>query len=105
MPTQKPRVTFTISKEQLELVENFQFSNKIKNQTQAILQLIERGLEDFSPEIVSETKNSPSIEDGDIDLLEKYHTLDIEDRAFIRGEIAALLRQDKYSVQDASKNA
>jgi len=47
MPTEKPRVTITMSKERLEEIETYRFDNKFKNQTQAILSLIEKGLESF----------------------------------------------------------
>lgn len=47
MPTEKPRVTITMSKERLEELETYRFDNKFKNQTQAILSLIEKGLESF----------------------------------------------------------
>ena len=50
MPTEKPRVTFTISQERLSEVEAYRFDNKFKNQTQAILSLIEKGLSDFNKE-------------------------------------------------------
>lgn len=43
MPTDKPRITITMPEEQLEQVKEFQFSNKMKNQTQAILHLVELG--------------------------------------------------------------
>ncbi len=48
MPTEKPRVTFTISPEKLSEVENYKFANRLKNQSQAILSLIEKGLSDYS---------------------------------------------------------
>lgn len=44
MPTEKPRVTITMSEEQRERIETYQFDNKLKNQTQAILSLIEKGM-------------------------------------------------------------
>lgn len=53
MPTEKPRVTFTISKNKLEELEQFQHENRIKNQTQAVLALIEKGLSGYEVE----TKN------------------------------------------------
>lgn len=49
MPTEKPRVTFTVSPETLNKIEEYRFSNKSKNQTQAILSLIEKGLSDYEP--------------------------------------------------------
>jgi len=45
MPTEKPRVTFTISEEKLKILDEYRFSNKIKNQSQAILSLLEKGLD------------------------------------------------------------
>lgn len=56
MPTEKPRVTFTVSPETLEKIEEYRFSNKSKNQTQAILSLIEKGLSAYGPT----TKKAPS---------------------------------------------
>lgn len=50
MPTEKPRVTFTISKERLSDVEDYRFENKLKNQTQAILSLLEKGLSGIEKE-------------------------------------------------------
>ena len=96
MPTKKPRVTFTISEEQLSLVEDFQFSNKIKNQTQAILQLIDKGLEDFSVEALAENLVPPSLEDGDRELLDKFHSLDLIDRGRVLERIDILLGSEKY---------
>lgn len=47
MPTEKPRVTFALSEEQLQKIDTFRFENRMKNQTQAILTLIERGLSEM----------------------------------------------------------
>ena len=44
MPTDKPRVTFTVSQDTLQKIDEFRFTTKAKNQTQAILALIEKGL-------------------------------------------------------------
>ena len=56
MPTEKPRVTFTLDKETLEKIDEFRFSTKSKNQSQAILSLIEKGLSEAENEI----KKAPS---------------------------------------------
>lgn len=50
MPTDKPRVTFTVSAETLEKIDEYRFSSKSKNQSQAILSLIEKGLAQYEPE-------------------------------------------------------
>jgi len=47
MPTDKPRVTITMPEDQLEKIQNFQHDNKMKNQTQAILHLIDIGFKEL----------------------------------------------------------
>ena len=47
MPTEKPRITITMSPEQLQEVDQYRFNNKLKNQTQAILSLIRTGLDEL----------------------------------------------------------
>lgn len=55
MPTKNPRVTFTLDQETLNRIDDFRFSAKSKNQTQAILRLLDAGLSAFE----TETKKSP----------------------------------------------
>ena len=47
MPTENPRVTITMSDEQLQQINNFRYENKMKNQTQAILSLISKGFQEI----------------------------------------------------------
>lgn len=49
MPTKNPRVTFTLDQETLNRIDDFRFSDKSKNQTQAILRLLDAGLSAFEP--------------------------------------------------------
>lgn len=79
MPTEKPRVTFTISKERLSELETYQHDNKIKNQTQAILSLIEKGLSDFEP-----TKKAPSLPDEAMRIAKDYTHLDYHGKRMVQ---------------------
>ena len=45
MPTEKPRVTITMSEEQLREVDQYRFDHRMKNQTQAIISLVRSGLD------------------------------------------------------------
>lgn len=45
MPTSNPRITFTLSDELLKMVDDYRYTNRIKNQTQAIIALINKGFE------------------------------------------------------------
>lgn len=70
MPTEKPRITFTISRERLSDVEAYRFENKFKNQTQAILSLLEKGLYGFEKEKASSLSDKARI------VAERYSELD-----------------------------
>lgn len=56
VPIEKPRVTITMTEEQLAQIEEYGFGNKIKNQTQAILSLIEKGIDVISGDIIEPIK-------------------------------------------------
>jgi len=70
MPTNKPRVTFTLSQEKLDEIDSYRFENKIKNQTQAILSLISKGMADY----LAERKEAPSLSDEALKLAQDYET-------------------------------
>ena len=80
MPTEKPRITFAISKEKLEELEAYRFENRIKNQTQAILALIEKGLADFE----ADAKEVPLYSDGAMRLARDYDGLDGHGKRVLR---------------------
>ena len=75
MPTNKPRVTFALSEGQLERLEDYRIDQRIKNQSQAILSLIEKGLSDI--EKSGTTYSEPPEEKRKLDeLVKKYSSLD-----------------------------
>ena len=50
LPTDKPRITITMTEEEFERIEAYRFETRQKNQTQAILSLVRLGLEDYNIE-------------------------------------------------------
>lgn len=50
MPTQNPRLSFMISKEQLDRVEAYQHEHKIKSTSKAIVQLLNAGMDELEKE-------------------------------------------------------
>lgn len=71
MATNMPRISLAIPEELLRKVDDFKFNSRIKNQTQAVLQLLERGLsfEDASKVIETDINNIYSFlgeEEGDL---------------------------------------
>ena len=73
MPTNKPRVTITMDEEMLSKIEDYRFDRKFKNQTQAILSLIEAGFD----KLCNNTASDPaSISKETLDTIKKYRVLD-----------------------------
>jgi two-component sensor histidine kinase len=74
MPTKNPRITFTVSEETMKAIEDYKFSHRMKNQTQAILSLIDIGfkvLEDKEP-----IEPAEKLSDEDRQVLNVYHAAD-----------------------------
>lgn len=61
MPTDKPRITFALDQDMLDAIEDYKFRNRVKNQSQAIISLIEKGLNRIQGEPV-ENEKSPTPE-------------------------------------------
>jgi len=80
VPTEKPRVTFTIKQEILDKVDEFRYATKAKNQSQAILSLLEKGLE----EAEQKTKKAPLYSSEAMDIARRYSDLDIYGKDTIR---------------------
>lgn len=60
MPTKKPRITITVYDATDKMLEDYQYSGRHKNRTQAILSLIYKGLEsELSSASVSIKKPPP----------------------------------------------
>ena len=60
MPTENPRVTITLDETLLNKITDYKFSHRLKNQTQAIVSLIETGLGKLEDASVVRQKNPPS---------------------------------------------
>lgn len=62
MPTEKPRFTITMDENLYDKIEEFKFNGRYKNQTKAVLALIEKGLSDYEKAVNIE--NSPNADES-----------------------------------------
>ena len=62
MPTDKPRFSITLDEELSARLDEYKFSHRIKNQTQAVVSLIEKGLESLRLEEEARKSPAPKIE-------------------------------------------
>lgn len=70
MPTTNPRITFTVSEDTMKAIDEYRFEHRMRNQTQAILSLIDLGFKALTGEGFPQ---EPQISDEDISLLNLYH--------------------------------
>lgn len=75
MPTMNPRITFTVSEETMKAIDEYRFSHRLRNQTQAILSLIDLGFKvlDSDEPVVDLTEK---LTDEDRRVLNSYHAAD-----------------------------
>ena len=71
MPTEKPRVTITVTEEQLKEIEDYRYGNKMKNQTQAILSLVRAGLDELKRTETEEIKKASESAEANSKAMEK----------------------------------
>lgn len=74
MPTKNPRVTFMVSEDMLQKIEDYKYDHRMKNQTQAILSLINRGIEVLTGDELA--KPRIELSEDDKRLIALYHTAD-----------------------------
>lgn len=75
MPTDKPRITFTVDEDLFDKITDYKYSHRMKNQSQAILSLIEKGMDALHQDIIT-TKDFNSFSILELDLIKKYRALD-----------------------------
>lgn len=97
MPTNKPRFTITVDEELMVAIENFRYDNRIKSQTQAVIKLVELGLQ----EILKDTPIRPVSAEEQYTAKEKalvvdYRTFNDEGKEKIRDYVADLKDNPKY---------
>lgn len=75
MPTLNPRITFTVSDETMKAIDEYRFSHRMRNQTQAILSLIDLGFKvlDGNEPII---EHAEKLTDEDRQVLNAYHAAD-----------------------------
>lgn len=101
MPTDKPRFTITVDEALFEQIEEFKFANRYKNQTKAVIALIEKGLDVLAkndPEIAKaiQKKHPIYLEQDEEGLINFYRSLNEEGQEKLIGYAKDLTRTGDY---------
>lgn len=94
MPTEKPRVTITMSREQLRQIDEYRLRGGLKNQTQAILSLIGQGFA-----ALEGTQPAAPLPEEAMTLARDYTALDSWGRTAVR----ELLSTEKQRCEDEER--
>lgn len=85
MPTDKPRFTITVDPELMQQIEDFRYSHRIKNQTQAVISLMELGLKEIIKDIpLSTPAPADPYSPDEHQLIEDYRSLNKQGQEYIR---------------------
>ena len=100
MPTENPRVTITLDDELLNKITEYRFENRIKNQTQAIVQLVERGIAEIDLPNRHQDIKENEFTKSEIALIQKYRNLDDHGKRMVDIVIKAETERMEQEQQD-----
>ena len=97
MPTDKPRFTITVDPALMQEIEDYRYHHRIKNQTQAVISLMQRGLKEimeteFSQPAQPVEKYTPD----ETQLIDDYREFNDEGKEKVRDYVADLADNPKY---------
>lgn len=97
MPTDKPRFTITVDPALMQEIEDYRYNHRIKNQTQAVISLMQRGLQEIMETEFSQPQQP--IEQYSADeqqLIDVYREFNAEGKEKVRDYVADLADNPKY---------
>lgn len=85
MPTDKPRFTITVDPALMQEIEDYRYNHRIKNQTQAVISLMQRGLQEIMETEFSQPAQPVEKYTADeTQLIDDYRSLNEQGQEYIR---------------------
>lgn len=85
MPTDKPRFTITVDPALMQEIEDYRYNHRIKNQTQAVISLMQRGLQEIMETEFSQPQQPVEQYSADEQqLITDYRSLNEQGQEYIR---------------------
>lgn len=101
MPTEKPRLSFALPVDLRERIEAFRFDHRKRNISQAVIELLEKGLEVLEAE--NAQKEQPVTMDGlteqELEFMDTFDALNPQNQRLLLG-IGALILQEQAKPPD-----
>lgn len=97
MPTDKPRFTITVDPALMQEIEDYRYNHRIKNQTQAVISLMQRGLQEMLETEFPQTEQPvEQYTEDEKQLIANYRAFNEEGKEKVRDYIADLKDNPKY---------
>lgn len=97
MPTDKPRFTITVDPALMQEIEDYRYNHRIKNQTQAVISLMQRGLQEIMETEFSQPQQPVEQYSADEQqLIDDYREFNVEGKKKVRDYVADLADNPKY---------
>lgn len=98
MPTEKPRISFAVPEDLMDKIDSFRFDNRIRNQSQAVIQLMERGLEALNAAdgIKKEPAFYDTLEDAERELLGLFRSVNAAGQTAILANARGVAATPEY---------
>lgn len=97
MPTDKPRFTITVDPALMQEIEDYRYNHRIKNQTQAVISLMQRGLQEIMETEFSQPQQPVEQYSADEQqLIDDYREFNDEGKEKVRDYVADLADNPKY---------
>lgn len=97
MPTDKPRFTITVDPALMQEIEDYRYNHRIKNQTQAVISLMQRGLQEIMETEFSQPAQPVEHYTADeTQLIDDYREFNAEGKEKVREYVADLADNPKY---------
>lgn len=103
MPTGKPRLMITVSDEMRRQIDDYRFAHRCKSTSQALNELIERGIEVLNPQPTAEQAEQPvtmdELSELEVEFMETFDALTEQNQRLLLG-IGALILQEQQKPPD-----
>lgn len=97
MSTDRPRYTVSVDDELLKQIEDYRYNHRIKNQTQAVISLMQRGLQEIMETEFSQPQQPVEQYSADEQqLIDDYREFNVEGKEKVRDYVADLADNPKY---------
>lgn len=104
MPTDKPRFTITVDPALMQEIEDYRYNHRIKNQTQAVISLMQRGLQEIMETEFSQPAQPVEKYTADeTQLIDDYREFNDEGKEKVRDYVADLADNPKYKKYSESR--